>query len=119
MLAGPQRSTKRSKKPIATRSRAQTDFQRKQTSNTTQQQPKKAQDDLLDLFGSFATNNNNNNNEDIASANPFGDDFSDFVKFDNNDNTTANKENVSIEKPKKKKKKKKNSKKNGRKRAQT
>merc|ERR1712087_106147 len=98
MLAGPQPSKKKSKKPVATRSRAQTDFDRQSASNTAQkQQPQKAQDDLLDLFGSFASTNNNNTNnahEDTAnSADPFGDD-----PFGDNFATIQRPKSVSIEK---------------------
>ena len=117
MLQGPQPSNKTRRKPVATRTRAQTDYQKKKASNNTlQQQPKKAQDDLLDLFGSFAANDDIKENDD---ANPFGDDpFAGFVPFEPDSNASnTSTTNVNAETPKKKKKKKKKNK--GRTRAQT
>lgn len=60
MLRGPQPSkrSKRKKKQTATRTRAQTDYQKRKPTQTTTTQPQKAQDDFLDLFGSFSPNNN-------------------------------------------------------------
>eukprot|EP01083_Nonionella_stella_P064026 166511_1 len=126
MLKGPQASKRTRKKPINTRTRARTDYQQQQPvtrsrAHTDYQQQKQkpqpqqqqTQDDLLDLFGSFATNNHNN--DDNNNSNPF-DAFGDFGAFDTNNDVTANTMNGNgntnnNKKPKKKKKKKERKKK--------